>query len=601
VEFTFEPWELTRQNGLHAYDRAVALIDDLIAPPAGSGEGIVLVDTVRPAELSAAAEAPGWEHLLAMLILTFPDVRWTFATCIGDAEFGERKFPWAEHDLQHLVTGPQRDTLFDPTGLREWVRWCTNSRLGELSAGDRKRSAGDPKYPFQMPERRLTAAAIDEESDYAYMHAYTAYRYGFRADAVTSWALMFHLFSGRDNRAEHGYELLIEDMRLAFPDKPASVHLSKLGPDPAADGSSPSRARGTRDTNCPLLDLTRDRARFRFMVTTGQQGHDDKLVQHNKALLRQRNAKEGGQSRGDLQFKPLGGICELWEKLGLTRDLHSGGRPGNADGYLWPSVPALEKEYDGHAAPGKLTYIAAALLRRAVRLKQSACAAADYVRVAVLSKDAAELLAGKTPTLTFAATALNQECEVRAECAFVGAGFHVRPTARLEELDAEIATVASWFHDDVSRRAQLDVRAGIANRLALAFRESGRMEEEHACLIELRRLNRKLSRPTPWWKLHLWPSHVVLAYGEWLLQSFGHLLTMIVVCVGIFAGLMWALMEGNYGQTFGHVVAAFFGGAPYNDPTATLAMRVTSWFAIGIGLFHLSVLISFVYSLISRK
>lgn len=145
-----------------------------------------------------------------------------------------------------------------------------------------------------------------------------------------------------------------------------------------------------------------------------------------------------------------------------------------------------------------------------------------------MTVDASECLGGRTPTLTLTAISLKNEFEVKAECAFMGVGYHPNLETRLDELDDEVSSVTRWFHEDVRRRSTLDAKASVLNRLALVFREAGRMEEEQMSLDVLRRINRRISAPQNPNPL-AWLSHGLLFYGEWLLGGFNRLIVWTVV------------------------------------------------------------------------
>src|SRR5262249_24990025 len=154
-------------------------------------------------------------------------------------------------------------------------------------------------------------AAIEEEVEFAFMHAYAAYRYGFRADVVTSWCLMEYLFGhSADGRTNHGFSLLLEDMRLQFHDKPASIHLSRL----ETSQVNGERKLGRSDY-CPLLAVENDKSRWRLLITSGQMGVDKDLVEDNRKYLLQK--RHGANSRDPVIYKPVGGITDLWEQAGL--------------------------------------------------------------------------------------------------------------------------------------------------------------------------------------------------------------------------------------------------------------------------------------------
>lgn len=554
---------------------------------------VVLVDSVRPDSLDPIAEATTWDSLLARLILALPELHWVFGIVEGGsgrgdgtADTAERVKVFGEHDLRALLERPARTALLDPTGLRNFVR-CRANR--SLKAQDGLTGAYSPIPAFQLPVRSSRAAAIDEEVEFALLHGYAAYRFGLRADLVTSWRLMEGLFTERTG-SSHGYTLLIEDVRLRFPDKPGDVHLSSL-PSYLVDG----RWTG-REHHCPLLSNARDDSLWRILVTTGQSSPGEEIVQTNDEYLAQKPT-----GRGMTLFKPVGGVFDLWHDAGLLDELDERPCKGYVEGFSWPPE-SLDDDWAGrHAAPGQLTMIATHLLERAAELRSRASTLADSIRAAVLATDAVELLGGRTPALTLSGLALKHEMEVRAECAFVGAGFHFEVGRRLEAIEAEISAVAEWFEDDRRQHAALDARAGVINRLVLVYREAGQAEEMDECLAALRAVNRKMRRPKSWNPV-AWLAHGVLAYGEWLMTSFSRILTAIGAWLVVF--LLSARMldcEGREGwiEAAGKAFTWFFGGETADaSPSSAVAVAIL---AIPIGILHIGILISFLYSLIARK
>lgn len=583
----FDPSLCSREGGAIAYQTLVQRIEaaaSLNCEVAGPSEVVVMVDSVRPVNMSAIAENGTWNHLIALLILTFPDIHWVF----GVAEHGGQDPPAEDHNLSSLLTKARREPLLDPTGLREWVKNRTNNALKEGSK--------DKQPEFTFPERRRRAASIDEEVEFAFMHGYTAFRYGFRTDLVTSWSLMQNLFGEELFRfGGHGYSLIFEDMRLNFYDKPSIVHLSMLG---SLDANS-DEGEKNRSDHCPCLSLDEE-SQWRFLITTGQMGSDKGLVGKNKQFLDHKS-----HGRGNVLYKPVGGIIDLWENTGLMRDLMGGCRAGNADGFIWPPSLSGNGLADGHGSPGKLALVAHILLRRADEIRKGASTAKGFIRGAVLALEATELLGGKTPTLTFSGLALRHELEVRAECAFVGAGYHFGLKRRLEELEEEVEAVARLFHDDISRKSA-DARVSILNRLVLVFREAGRMEEEQECLVALRRLNRKMSAPKSLDNrkdVFAWSTHWVLYYGEWLLESFGRIAALTASWIIGLSILAWLLGFPNLENpiyVISGVIGWFFGGSPELGGSRWLVI-ILSWAGVITGIFHLGILISYLYSLIARK
>lgn len=553
---------------------------------------VVLVDSVRPDSLDPIAEATTWDSLLARLILALPELYWVFGIVEDGAgtetQTTERKNAQevlSQHGLAALLERPARAALLDPTGLRNLVR-CRANR--SLKTRDRL-GADSPLPAFQLPTRSSRAAAIDEEIEFALLHGYAAYRFGLRADLVTSWRLMEALF-GEHAGSSHGYTLLIEDVRLRFPDKPSDVHLSSL-----ASYLDDGRWTG-REHHCPLLANASEDSLWRILVTTGQSSPDEEIVQTNDEYLAQKPT-----GRAMTLFKPVGGVFDLWHDAGLLDELDERPCKGYVEGFSWPPE-SLDDDWAGrHAAPGQLTMIATHLLERAAELRSRASTLADSIRAAVLATDAVELLGGRTPALTLSGLALKHEMEVRAECAFVGAGFHFEVGRRLEAIEAEISAVAEWFEDDRRQHAALDARAGVINRLVLVYREAGQAEEMDECLAALRAVNRKMRRPKSWNPV-AWLAHGVLAYGEWLMTSFSRILTAIGAWLVVF--LLSARMldcEGREGwiEAAGKAFTWFFGGETADaSPSSAVAVAIL---AIPIGILHIGILISFLYSLIARK
>jgi hypothetical protein len=338
----FDASLLPEEGGSTSY-RALAQRVEFAAGPNSSipRETVVMVDSVTATKLSAISEKGTWDHLIAMLVLTFPEIRWVFGMILGEST-GLRI---EDHGLASLLTQPHREPLMDPSGLREWIRSRTNIALKLL------------KSEFELPERGEQAAAIDEETDFAFMHAYVTFRYGYRADVVTSWALMASLFGESALRqGGHGYSLILEDMRLNFPDKPAHVHLSRLR---------------IRADHCPCLDLKSDSSEGRFLITTGQTGSEKRIVLENEEYLGLR-----GKGRSGCLLKPVGGIVDLWAQIGPQTKL---------PGFLWSPVDLPDELTDGHGSPGKLALVATTLLHRAREVRKQAATVPEFIRGAVLS------------------------------------------------------------------------------------------------------------------------------------------------------------------------------------------------------------------------
>jgi hypothetical protein len=546
-----------------------ARLDDEASSPR---QMVILVDALRPLEMNAVAENCGWSHLIGLLILTFPEIRWIFGL-VHDAG---SDFPVREHSLAALVKGAWRDPLLDPSGLRNWIRQHTNEILNRGNSG------------FEVPGRKFRAASIDDERDYCYFHGYVAYRFGYRTDVVDSWALMAQLFSSESSwyhhqEGGHGYRILLEDMSLNFPDKPAEKHIFYLH---------------KRAESLDLLDSLNEHsesAAVRLLITSGYD-HDNRLalISNQKFLA----LKKTGA--GKVILKPLGGILDLWSQAGQMHAERSGQRAGNAPEFEWPLSLSVDGELAGHGAPGKLVLVAETLIRRAEVLRTKAGTIRDFVVGAVFTTDAAELMGGRTPMLTLLSLTLKHEFETRAECGFVGAGYHFDVRSRTDEIELESEAVCSAFVAPARRLSALNAQSVILNRLAMVFREQGNFEEESECMVALRKRNR-------WLRLQRsggasqWIPSGILWYAELLLASFGRLIAGI--SLWLFAlTIVWFLLDRGHGwkSAFSGAWSAFFGGNAASD-TASWAVMAWSGVALVSGMLHLGVLISYIYSLISRK
>ncbi len=588
------------ERGIISFENLVQRIETAIEKNSSHPDDniVVLVDTIRPSELNPLSEGESWNNLIALLILTFPEIKWLFGVIQNiPVEFQSIA---EHHQLLSMLTRARRDPLFDPTGLRDWVRKqakniSTNHKLEYLAV------------------RKTMAASIEEESSYAYLHAYSAYRFGYRADVITSWALMEERFGSEVKK--HGYDLLLEDISLNFPDRSDKKHLLSLS---------------ERAERLPLLDSTKDseNSQYRIVITAGQSTTQKAISQENEKYL-----KDKIIGKGKRLLKPLGGILDLWKKAGLMK--RAQGRAGNALGFVWPPKPpeATGSEDVGHGTPGKLTKVAEILIRRAEKYHETAKLPEEFIKSAVLATDAGELLGGQTPTLTLSAVALRHELEVKAETAFVGVGFHFDVEERIKEIEYEIRKISNWFNKKVRKKALLDAQVFILNKISLILRQAGQFEEEQSCLIRLRYLHRKLQRPK-FWKIFQWPKHWVFGYAEWLMASFGRFI-LFVFFWNVGLSILLSILRQNKGVTnftdcfstaftyyfsrdftdcspalfidyfstvfekcFSTVFSSFFGVSLSSEPTYELTI---SMIAVLAGVFHIGILISMLYSLISRK
>ena len=564
-------------------------------------EVIALVDAVKPSGLSAIAEGSEWDNLVAMLILTFPEIHWVFGVITGNLknptlppEDTTADFLSYEHGLPSVIACPRREPLFDVLGLRQWVKDCT---IAEYKKQQISQTEGGIKT-LKLPLRTRKAAAIDDEKCFAYFHGYTAFRFGYITDTVTSWILMSKLFTDEKNNTPHGFDLLLEDMSLNFPDKEPKKHIINLGKISITTKDKPEEQ--GRAVHFAKLDSSTEleNSDFRILITTGHDLDGGTTLKRNIKFLK----KHKDEGHGRKILKPAGGMLDLWSNAGLFTYLREkDNRRGNAKGFFWPPQPFSQNgitENIGHGAPGKLMLIAETLLNRAMDLLPKARTVQDYIQGAVLAAEAAELLSGMTPTLTLQALLLKHEFEAKSECAFVGVGYHFDVKTRAKEIEQEVKAIARWFAKEKREESKLHALVTIMNRLAQVFREAGRFEEEHECMVRTRRWHRqlvfsKINNP------FLWAINGLLWYAEFLLASFPIFILAILLWLTA-SSMAWWFIEGDWKTAISGVWSAFFSGTEAKE-TSPWPLLGVSCVIVGAGFFHLGVLVAYFYSLISRR
>jgi|JI91814BRNA_FD_contig_123_21365_length_13601_multi_4_in_0_out_0_10 hypothetical protein len=596
----------TAQAGIEAYERLMQGIEKAARGDDGAvgrGEVVVLIDQVQPHELDATSNL-GWDQLIAMLILSFPDLYWVFGCCAGaDADtlsvpvHGAGTLAWKDigphHQLSSLLQSAIRDPLFDSTGLRNWVRAVTNEGL--------RRAGDDLKLAIRQP----LAAAIDEERRYAYLHAYAAYRFGCRADVITRWSAMKDRFSGE---GPHDYWLLFEDMSLNFVDRSESVHLLRLGAHTEPDG-----IRSGREHYCPKLrsiDATVEPSQHRLLITTGQSREGPEVMEANREYLRNK-----GVGHGDVIIKPVSGLFDLWSKAGLLKQWPCTCRIGNVPYFVWPpQVPQPRPDGGGHGAPGKLLLLTDTLIRRAREVLPQADTADRALQGAVLATDALELIGNRTPTSAFEALGLKHELELHVECQFAGVGYHLLIEPRIREIELECDAISQWFVGTRERKtASLNAQLKTLGRLISILRSFGQFDEEQRCMDRARRLHNEL-----WTRQRRlgWLLTPLLGYMRLLLKSFPIFLCALGAWIAVLTTLfMWANGNDLFLSSLSDAVSAFFSqGPPYQDSSIVppaisgtagagpYAARRTFVVCIAIvsGSLHLGVFLSHLYSIVRR-
>lgn len=595
----------TQSAVVQAFSQLAVLIDSrlseanhcrLVGPPA-----TVLVDHVRAGYLCPWSDSASWEAVIALLLLAFPDVNWIFMSgfILESAHDVDGHHRLSEIDAIDLLRTPRPNPLFDGIGLREFVR----------RSPPKNEKAENPI----VAKRTVAAAAIEDEEMFAMYHAYVAYRQGYRAEAIVRFAHMERYFRNKEGKI---FNLVMQDQSLNFPDKPHHKHLSNLS---------------ERNKEFPLLE----RADASVLVTSGQDGMTgDGTIGKNIV-----NLERTGQSSKPI-LKPVGDMLDFWSQVkNRAPSVSSSDKPipdSVNHRYLAqtqsPPRQSAPNDDTSHAAPGRLMLVAATLIQRAKSLKQQNMDAMTSIRGAVFATDALELLAGRTPTMSWEALALKHEFEVQAETSFIGCGYHAstdRETTRRNEIESDCGSIANWLHPSSREWASLNAQMQIAGALIRHYRSVGQFEEETeyanwAGDIEwkLKVLNsRTSSGPTVGTGIARAGASINPRYWyNWAARHYylRVLQTPKKVCIGIG---VWLLLLGvgfwlsgvprdNHWCYVSDAITSFFSlGAPYSPQGSECAdpNQQNGWYAgvvalsIALGTLHLGTLVALFVSRMSRK
>ena len=524
-------------SGGENFDRAAAFVSALLKE---DGEVNALVDEVDPTLMNPLMSR-GWSTLIAMLVMTFPDVRWHFLVVTGrpDKTAESERKSW--DDFSHLhgvasLTEPRGTALFDGCGLRQHIRTVMKQNRELAKKPENNERA--------VPTRPELAVVLDDETGFSRFCGLMAYRNGFRVHAIASWREAECLL-GKDS-GESKIAFSIEDWYLGFP-YGVPGHLS--------DMEERERLLPALGSNPPPI---------RRFVTVGHERQKENVTKRQEYLheLRINERLENGRpvtKSRQVVYKPASGLHTLWDKLGFPRAFpkNTTSSPysssyrharGLARGYIWPPPKPNAKQWgqedtDGHSSPGRLLQISEHLIHRATKLLKEVATVSDAVRGAILATQALELLGGKTPTVAVDALALKHEFEVVAECQFVGVEFHLSMKERLAEIRKNLDAMKHWLHKDRREAFLLNSEARIVKRIISVLDDFGEYEESVTCQNRLRWLHRKIRQHDEWRETKVlriafwWVNY----YLEWVQRSFVHFFGTLTVCIGLFTCGFYAL------------------------------------------------------------
>ena len=550
-------------------------------------------------DLNPISREYGWAAVVAMLILAFPEAHWILQTSyssltsghVSDRGCADPIFYEDAHIFRTVSSLSESlflhqhgfRNLLDGTGLRNIVF----SKISNIEDNDGNKIA-------PVGSREKVAAAIDEEEAYAYFNAYVARRFGYCAWTIDSWNLMQKVFGPESS----GIHLLLEDLYLGFPDKNSDLSLSDLE----------TRDEGTEEVD-GLRGLCADSVERRVLITVGHRSSEQarKNWRKNRNYLRSLRAGKWGDLKIKVLYKPLSGIFNLWEEAGMLQRNRKP-VPLDNDSSWAPNYQPRRRESSGHSTPGRLLVIAERLIERSKRILNEVRNVPDAIHAATLALEAKELLAGKTPTTSLEALALQHKAEVVAESMFHGIEFHLDVKNRFRDIEKEVEAIGRWFNGRRQKRVTLNARLAIIEDLAQEFSELDQFEEERKCRAEARRLYFDLWTYRRPWRT---PFRYPLRYLSLSLRSlpvFFGLVAFWIVLFGVGYNVLdpYVFDKGRgFLEAFSTSTVYFFT-LSMPDPSWYEASRQVLWnsiltFQSVISLSHLGILVSHIYLIVSRR
>jgi hypothetical protein len=485
---------------------------------------VIIADFIDPNKLVPTnLHAGSWESIVGSLILAFPQCQWAFGSVSLFAAEKALADLFLNHTIEQLWNLEKhaepsakllREPLFDPTNLRQFVK----NRMMELEP---------TLFPDPLTNRQELAAIIEDEIDHAFLNAYALFRIGYRCDCITRWRLMKELF---DDKSQVEYSLSLEDLSLRFPDLgDPDIKLFDLT---------------ERANSCPRLSLAihRSHPTERFVVTSGGNEGWNRTLEQNVHLIEQLGGK--------VLQKPIGGIVEIWRDLKRCRRAYSSRMLGQtlhfelspllyfdfnpikesspvfARGFHWPPESCHSKsklrglEIRAHGSHGSLLLIAEVLLEAANKVIDNENAGVfEDITGALMATEALELLAGGAQTTACEALIAQQVLEVRAECKFLGVGYHTSGRDRIDDIRRSVTHIARGFRVEERRLIELDTSLQVCNRIAKIYRECSQFDEDaewsHYCrwLHDFHYIERTIKKYS---SLVVAPLRVMVSVAKWL-------------------------------------------------------------------------------------
>jgi hypothetical protein len=525
--------------------------------------------------------------LASMLYLTFPEIHWVFLlghfSSIDTTENFKKENRLRLNAFEKFHTVMWYDEENPGNGLEEIIRTFLHgyTPLFDLS-GMRSviiertlqamRNSGEDKQSQRLffDKREKAAIVVDEEKSYAFLHAYIAYKCYFSTALVLSKDTLDRINSICNN--EFQFELAIEDICLSFPDEKISNDLRK-------------RENATENTTEKEYYPFFAKIPKRIFVTIGE----TEAIRAENRRYRKELKANGRLKFYRMLYKPYAGIFNLSNAARIS------------------SYPSNElkhqenKNSSGHAAPGRLGFLADILIQRAERILNQVHCPIDAVHAAVLALQAQEILGGRTATLSVKAISLKHQAEVMAECMFYGVEHNFDVKNRFKEIKKELEIIGNWFNNHNRKLMKYNSQLNIVNDLGRIFNRYSQFDEEQLCLNQVRRLSRKIFQERN--KVWGWLVSPIRSYFEYLVGGLHRFLLSIILWPAAFIVLNFFLTpqsHGDFKKSFIHTINSFFALQFTASDLAVVPMMLGT-FAILVGFFHLGIFISHLYTIVSRR
>jgi hypothetical protein len=473
-----------KRIGFRSGPELMQAIDEI--PPARLRRTIALIHLSPGGDPFNVNHFTDREGLGTALVLSYPEIHFLFL----DVAARWTEEPYAPpairshcahfHALPKILASIQYHAegslpIFDPTALRAQLL----NKMNEIDRDDHSSMFA----PFT--ESRISHAAFvaDEETSWAFMNGYLAYKAGYRARLITTKAEFVRSLLHVD---PHQCQLILSDLDLSFPDDNRR--------------SGESRPSGEREAFLletivwPKDGSGGDKPLPTFLITGYLNMVDKRLCDCLWPGLQH-------PERQCCRTKPYSGFYSLlaeerpeaMEPLAKSFGLRNGDTFGR-----WKSCAMRDprKTPGGfrHTAPYKRLTIAERLLNRARILGAGDCRdPKDFIQAALLAGEAKELLGGTSRTTYFEAIALQNEYETQAELSFFGSVATLDARYRVERISRELALAkrpsppGARALDDLpeANHASLNCSLQIVGSLRNRYSRAEQMEGAEECLRQL--------------------------------------------------------------------------------------------------------------------